>query len=720
MIIAQSGYLCKMGININQTIDKMVKDRFLTIFNDAQKRAEKTYKTTIEPALKDLSNFDKIKFLKAEEDKLDLLKDDVKVAAFLSNSTTEEWLLKSYASRSTILNIDESEELDKAVYHGHLSRMILDELLEIRNSIPGYTYNDFIAGKEDPIFTELDYFWHFGDKQDADKIRLWQANKIVLMLSFETSMIINNTQTKLEKNPDALSILTNDLEHYETKIKEQTFDSPEKLIDTLKELSFLSGYDFSLINNEQALDDFHTFYEKDLSWNRITPKYIEHSRQLLNESGKIKPFSESPIIFYTIAQVIQWIEKVVNGQPLMQPFLYPDYDAIVDETLQDAEQKAEKTIQDFEDTMDIHNLSKQEAERHYIDALEGIRHEFNDLEEYEKQYFATIHRDDVKQVFQINSIFFDFEEHKKALEKAANLYHRLINFYSDCRNLIDSSRINFPNVDDDFSPHEIHYLASTMVLDNDLHERLSGLYKNVISDITQHSFPIDLAHQNLKEEAHEIFQACVDRLLEYLEDCEPGNKVMYIQSRLKELRQRELKNKALSIKHKVNPEIGFTTMFKEYLELEADFISSTKDVHFISALHEPKPKKELPATEIMSFGYKQKDTTKLLSFITALNLKIDLLNDQHTSPNDLMVVLSANELNNELPLIYFNCETTQLSYIFNKLKTYFSKLTLKNIEESQLFFTKNGNPLKAQNLSASKVDNPKEQVEIDKAFSLLQ
>lgn len=708
------------GININQTIDKMVKDKFLAIFKDAQKRAEEKYNKSIAPVLKDKSTFDKIKFLKSEKDKIAKLIEDVQLSAYVGSATNEDWLLKMFASRTTILNVDDSEDINKAVYAGRLSALIVDELLEIRTSIPNYTYEDFLAGKKDPIFTELDYFWHMGDKQDGDKIRLWQANKIVLMISCETCMIINTAQTALSNNPDAIAILSRDLDQYESSIKEKEFDTPAALIKELKKLSFLSEYNFNLLDNTNALNDFHTFQDKDLSWKRITPEYIEKSRKLLDEAGKIKPFSESPIIFYTIAQIMQWIEKVVNGQQLMMPFIYPDYHQIVDDILKKAEAEADKTIEEFEDSIDLPNLSDKEAEQQYISALEGIRHEFNDLEEHEKQYFATIHREDAHQIFQINAIFFDLVEHENALVRAANLYFRLINFLSACRSISGSVRINYPNSDDDFNPHEVNYLAATMVLDNDLHDKLSNIYSTAMSDMMQYALPMDFVSQNIKEQMHEIFIECIERLLEYLEDCESGNKVLFIQSRLKDLRQRELKNKALTKMYNEKFESGYTTMFKEYLELEADFIASTKDVHFITALNAPRIQKTLPEKTALSFGYKQKDSTKLLSFITTLNHKIVLLNEQHTSAADLLQVLTAKEINDELPHIYFNCETTQLYYIFNKLKPYFSKLTFQNIEKSQLFYTKNGNPLKGQNLSASKIDYPKDQDEIDKAFSLLQ
>lgn len=122
----------------------------------------------------------------------------------------------------------------------------------------------------------------------------------------------------------------------------------------------------------------------------------------------------------------------------------------------------------------------------------------------------------------------------------------------------------------------------------------------------------------------------------------------------------------------------------------------------------------------ISFGYKNKNSDTLKTLIFELNRQVNLLNDEHTSVEDLVNVLTADQLSQDLPSIYFECETTQLYYILNKLKPYFNNLTFSGLEESQLFFTKLGHELKAQNLYSSKVDYPKNYLEIDKVFANFQ
>src|SRR5690606_5454490 len=110
----------------------------------------------------------------------------------------------------------------------------------------------------------------------------------------------------------------------------------------------------------------------------------------------------------------------------------------------------------------------------------------------------------------------------------------------------------------------------------------------------------------------------------------------------------------------------------------------------------------------------------LLDTIKQLCLKINLLNTDSTSPEDLAAILTAKELNGNLTPVYFGCETTQVRYIIDKLRPHFTQFTLRSIEDSRLFHSKTGTVLTAQNLSASKIENPKDLAEIDKAFTHLQ
>jgi hypothetical protein len=225
-----------------------------------------------------------------------------------------------------------------------------------------------------------------------------------------------------------------------------------------------------------------------------------------------------------------------------------------------------------------------------------------------------------------------------------------------------------------------------------------------------------LTMRNLREQMNGLFQESIDSLLNHLEDCDSTNKVLYIQTRLKQLKQRELRYGNLAKMEGIKHELKYTSLFKEYLELEVDYIRETKDINFIPALPAAPKQKALTTATKISFNYKHTDTSNLLNSIKQLCLKINLLKQAITTPEQLLEVLTTNEINFSLPAIHFDCDTTQVRYVFDKLKPHFSNLSLTLIESSKLFTSKSGVLLNAQNLSSSKKEQPKNYKEIDKIF----
>src|SRR5690554_1763657 len=193
------------------------------------------------------------------------------------------------------------------------------------------------------------------------------------------------------------------------------------------------------------------------------------------------------------------------------------------------------------------------------------------------------------------------------------------------------------------------------------------------------------------------------------------------QRRLELIKQeRKVKSKEL-LEQYSQRELKYIKTIKQWLKDEKEFFLELKSIDLKEVKAKPS-KRNIKNTDsrLVSFGYKTKDTTNLKKFVLELNRQVYFLKDGEKSVENFIKVLNSKDLSKEMPEVYFNCETTQLYYIFNKLKPYFNKLTFKNIEKSQLFYTKNGTLLKAQNLSASKVDLPKNYKEIDQAFTLLQ
>lgn len=119
-----------------------------------------------------------------------------------------------------------------------------------------------------------------------------------------------------------------------------------------------------------------------------------------------------------------------------------------------------------------------------------------------------------------------------------------------------------------------------------------------------------------------------------------------------------------------------------------------------------------------SFGFNA-DPVKLKSVLVALNRNVELLNDDRTSVDELISVLTSKEIKLGASQIHIGCETTQFSYIISKLEQHFSNFNPTTIEQSNLFFSKKGTVLKRNNLYKNKNNFPKEQGNIDEIIRQL-
>ena len=120
-----------------------------------------------------------------------------------------------------------------------------------------------------------------------------------------------------------------------------------------------------------------------------------------------------------------------------------------------------------------------------------------------------------------------------------------------------------------------------------------------------------------------------------------------------------------------------------------------------------------------SFGFIG-DLSKLKVVLSQLALKIDLLNEQSNTIDELLNILTSKNFNPGSIQINLGCETAQFRYVVDGLKIAFSNLKLTTIERSNIFYSKTGTPITAQNLSSSKIDNPKTKDLVDNILKHLQ
>lgn len=172
-------------------------------------------------------------------------------------------------------------------------------------------------------------------------------------------------------------------------------------------------------------------------------------------------------------------------------------------------------------------------------------------------------------------------------------------------------------------------------------------------------------------------------------------------------------------------------IFAEYLSEpvpEFDYINSTVKVDQLREQlqevlnHEDKPKKTKPtltANEDFSFGFTG-DRKKLENVIKQLNLKVELLKDGQTTPEELLHVLTAKSLTSTAPEIHLDCETTQFRYIIDRLEPYFTNLKPSTIDKAGIFYSKKNTRINKQNLYSNKIASPKNQPIIDDILKELQ
>jgi hypothetical protein len=122
----------------------------------------------------------------------------------------------------------------------------------------------------------------------------------------------------------------------------------------------------------------------------------------------------------------------------------------------------------------------------------------------------------------------------------------------------------------------------------------------------------------------------------------------------------------------------------------------------------------------VSFGFKHRNKEQLKVILKELVLKIDLIDENRTSIDDLYSLLTTTDFTPIKTKIYLSCETTQFRYILDVFKTHFTNLTPTSVNDIGLFYTKNNILLKKSNLYKNNVFEPKEKTTIDEIINQMQ
>lgn len=119
-----------------------------------------------------------------------------------------------------------------------------------------------------------------------------------------------------------------------------------------------------------------------------------------------------------------------------------------------------------------------------------------------------------------------------------------------------------------------------------------------------------------------------------------------------------------------------------------------------------------------SFGYKG-DPVKLKSVLLVLNRNIELLNEDKTSVDELLTVLTSKDLELGAPQIHIGCQTNLFNHVWRKLKPKFNNLGATSLAASKLFYSKSDTLLSKSNLEKKVSDYPENIDTINNIFNQL-
>jgi len=568
-------------------LNNTLKKDFEQLFQKAIERAAKDFQENIEVRLNNQDHYNRFKILIEESNRLDELIDNHSHPYYVENHSSENWLLTQYASRTILLNVDESKELSEAVYLGKYRALISEKKWPMKEEIPAYTYQDFINGKECQYFLSFDNYYNISE-EDYYKIRGWQASNLIKIVEYEYRMLIAKIQAHCQKLSNPLEFIVAEKEKIENDL-DKTSDEPTLLKKALAKLFIFNGVNVDKYNGELLIHNFKPYKNGEIDWKCVTLESIQIPLKKLQKKPQTV-FGSEVTIFFTINKITDWFDLVIKGKPIQELVIESDWQSILEDAQNNALLQVDKLTTEIDEYVYQDGIAKDEIKKHLIEQLEIYRKKFNAFEE---KYFFHILRAEKKhlleRMFITNSFLSnDMERQIQAVIESTIIYEVSWHIVQTYCAIFDTHKMDYYTKDDGYI--QIMSLMNQMVIEKDLYNEMRESMDDFMKHFHSYFLPIEIHFQNQREKFTELFDKSLDRLQENLDEADPTNKIIYLQSRLKELRHSEnrikrYKNESWFDKR----EFKYAKLFKEFLQIEADFIRETKDIELPRLLTSTPP-----------------------------------------------------------------------------------------------------------------------------------
>ncbi|HXB41428.1 MAG TPA: hypothetical protein VNZ49_12855 [Bacteroidia bacterium] len=556
-------------------VNKAFKEHFLQLVALAKSKANSKY-ADLEKKLKPLDHFNQLRTLLEEVKFVDKEVENSDYPFYIENHSSEYGLQDQFTNRTVLLNKDESEPFLEAVSLGSYRWLLVQKEQELEKGIPAYSYDDFMSGKIDPYFSSLEN-QHNISKQDYYKIRIWQSEEFVKIVTYESLMLIKSIQGHCKKLQAPIDFIISERQKFE--ILENGVEDIEGLKENLKKLFIFQNQKFPKYNDDILWECYQAYLSNSLSFKYIFPQYLN---PLIKEVEKRTThlFSNEVTLFFTINKISEWFEFVADGQAIQTKVRAVDWDKEFEYLELNATSKAADLINELNEYVERDDISEEEVKRYLIEKLDSYREQFNRFEaKYIFAFTKEEERDRLKRTFLTNSFFGNALIEQSKLITEAIIIHEvsweIVKIYAT---IFDTIKLDFPGRNDVHS--QVMDLLNQMVLDKNLYNKMCQSLDDFMQHFHNYYLPIEIHFQNQRVNFSELFYESLNLLTEHINNAQPNHKILYLQEKLRDLKKTEIQfaryeNETWFEKR----EFKFFDLFKQFVQIETDFISGTKELN---------------------------------------------------------------------------------------------------------------------------------------------
>ena len=352
-------------------------------------------------------------------------------------------------------------------------------------------------------------------------------------------------------------------------------------------------------------------------------------------------------------------------------------------------------------------MKKHEYQAVIFEELDKLRTQFNSIV-YPEYYRLMPNRELMKSYFLDNCLGEDdHEKHAEELKKAVLVY-QMVQFFEGELIRIDPKLIR-TSLDLEALNLVINDLISIMVPNAHMVKQLREIFAQAALWL-KNKKPILFIELDLIDAFCSLFKQAI-RNLQQLMDHQPADlKALYAACQIRNLDY-------LSINAQKNGRAlnqCIDNLRKVFL-CEMQYKQHQDQCSQLTFEQFMAKETQAPTTGLFSFGYK-KSPGFLSPFIQALVVKVGFL-DARTSVEDCVRIITSDNLGLITDKIYLGCKTNEFKYIIKHFKPFFRTLTPTTIEKSGIFISNVGNPITANCLYNTGIENLQTKLTIDNIFN---